>query len=196
MSKQEEASDKRRPNVLLVDDERPVLRALRRILTRDGYDVRCCDDPVAALAVLRSTRVDVILCDLRMPNMHGLDLLRQARHDSPRTVRIVVTGYGTAEAATRAINEGEVHRFLLKPLEPARLRRELADAIARQSDLDAAACASIRAESRRFRLRLLEREWPGSTNVARDEDGVYRLDGNNVPRATSLAELARILERP
>jgi len=195
MSKDRERCDTRRPSILLVDDERPVLRALRRVLTRDGYDVRCCDDPIAALAVLRSARIDVIVCDLRMPAMGGLELLRQALQDSPRTVRIVITAYGTAEAATRAINEGEVHRFLLKPIEPSRLRREVADAIARQSDLDAAACASVRAQSRRFRLRILERKWPGSTRVPRDEHGDYRIDEAHVHRATSLAELGRFIDQ-
>lgn len=103
-----------RPTVLFVDDEPKILNTLKRMFHRD-CDVLTADGGEGAVEILGRESVDVIVCDQRMPGMTGIDVLRQAKKLSPRTTRIVLTGYADLDAAIRAVNEGEVYRYVNKP---------------------------------------------------------------------------------
>ena len=70
--------------VLIVDDERSILRALRKVLAQEDYEVITLDAPLGALELLREQEIDVLLCDLRMPHMTGVELLARARELRPR----------------------------------------------------------------------------------------------------------------
>ncbi len=119
-----------RPSVLLVDDDPAVLESLGRLLHRAGFRVLQAGGTGAALALLWRERVDIIVSDLRMPGVDGLDFLERARAVAPRARRILLTGHLSAEAAVRAINRGEVFRCLAKPVDQVELLAALREAVA------------------------------------------------------------------
>ncbi|MDD5718863.1 MAG: response regulator, partial [Candidatus Krumholzibacteria bacterium] len=107
-----------RPQILVVDDEPELCRALDKLLTRNGYSVLTALDGEQALAILRQHDVHLVLTDLVMPKMGGLDLLRAGRVLSPGTEFVVITGHGTIEAAVDAMKLG-AYDFVEKPFTSA-----------------------------------------------------------------------------
>ena len=101
--------------ILFVDDEPNVTNALKHTLRKERYDILTADSAKEALEILARHRVDVVVSDEQMPGMSGSKLLTRVRKEYPEIIRIVLTGEASAEAATRAINEGEIYRFLIKP---------------------------------------------------------------------------------
>lgn len=104
-----------RPQVLLVDDEPEVISAIKEALFHEPYEIVGVGDPVEALRLLGSKSFDVVVADEKMPNMGGAEFLAAVRRDFPSTVRIILTGHASVNSAVRAINEGSVYRYLLKP---------------------------------------------------------------------------------
>lgn len=109
-------------SILIVDDEPLIRQALFRALTGEGYELIQAPGGQEALEILKKRRVDIILSDLVMPGMDGLELLRHAREIRPESLRIVLTGNADLDMAVRAINDGAVYRFLLKPWDSFDLR--------------------------------------------------------------------------
>ncbi len=163
--------------LLLVDDEPALLAALRRTLGAAGYGCVVAGSGREALAVLESQPVQVIITDIDMPEMDGLELLRRAREVAPSAVRVVLTGRLGTELAIRAINEGEVHRYLHKPFDSGGLRRLVAEAVERHAELARTEEVARRERERCGRLEEVELTHPGICSVARSEDGGYMLDG-------------------
>jgi len=114
--------------LLLVDDEMPHLEALRDVLGMEGYEVLGVSDPQQGLSRLREGRVDVLLCDLKMPGMDGIELVRQARAIDPDLVAVMMTGHGSIETAVEAMKAGALD-YVLKPLRMSALRPVLARAL-------------------------------------------------------------------
>lgn len=104
-----------RPTVLLVDDEPAVLDGLVRNL-RNDFDLHTAASGRAALDALRAAAFAVVVSDLRMPGMDGVTVLSYAQDLAPDTVRILLTGQADLDAATRAVNLGQIFRFLTKPI--------------------------------------------------------------------------------
>ncbi|MCX6600316.1 MAG: response regulator [bacterium] len=100
--------------ILLVDDDPLVLAGFREILSRAGYEVTAVFSGGEALEQLESRAFDVILTDLLMPRVSGLDVLRTAREKHPDCVVIVVTGYASVRSAVEALRLG-AHDYLIKP---------------------------------------------------------------------------------
>jgi two-component system, NtrC family, response regulator PilR len=94
------------PRVLVVDDERSMRELLSIVLRRDGYDVLIAEDGAAGLELLKRQRVDILITDIRMPQMNGVDLLREAKRISPDIVSIVMTAFATTETAVEALRLG------------------------------------------------------------------------------------------
>ncbi|MEM8983481.1 MAG: response regulator [Pseudomonadota bacterium] len=131
-------SKKPKPSVLFVDDEQRVLNSMRALFRRD-YDVYLTTRGSEAVQWLKEKNIDVIVADQRMPEMTGVEVLGAGKEVSPRTVRILLTGYADLDAIEGSINVGEVFRFLSKPCPPNHLRDtlKLAVDIARNSAADA-----------------------------------------------------------
>lgn len=110
------------PSILIVDDEPLIRQALLRALSGEGYELLQAPGGLEALEILQTREVDLILSDLVMPGMDGLELLRHARQVRPDALRIVLTGHADLDMAVRAINDGAVYRFLLKPWDSFDLR--------------------------------------------------------------------------
>ncbi len=108
--------------ILLVDDEPDIRGALRRSLKDANYEFIEASDGAEALALLRDHDVDAVISDYNMPGMNGLDLLQQIRISQPEVLRLLLTARADVNLAVRALNEGSVHRFLLKPWDHIDLR--------------------------------------------------------------------------
>lgn len=114
--------------LLLVDDEPNILNSLRRVLRKDGYEIKTADSGEAALAIMTTWPPDVIVTDQRMPGMSGVSFLRETLLDYPDAIRIVLSGYTELESVTSAINDGAVWKFLTKPWDDIRLCAVVAEA--------------------------------------------------------------------
>jgi diguanylate cyclase len=100
--------------LLVVDDEPYILPTLAALLAGE-YDVVTADSADAAMAVMASRSIDLILSDQRMPRTTGVELLEWVRIHSPKTIRLLMTGYSELEDAIEAINRGHVYYYLTKP---------------------------------------------------------------------------------
>ncbi len=123
-----------RPRLLFVDDEQRVLNSMR-IMFRRQFDLFLASHGAQALDIVKSEDINVIVADHRMPQMTGVEVLSKVRRLSPRTVRILLTGYADLDAVEGSINDGQVFRFLTKPCAPQQLRDtvELAAKLAREA---------------------------------------------------------------
>lgn len=104
------------PKILIVDDEPGVAMLCRRILSRVGYEVEALTDPTAALEKLRSQPLDLLLVDIRMPDVDGFGVIAHAKQYQPDIAVLIMTGFGTLETAIRALRQG-VDGLILKPFE-------------------------------------------------------------------------------
>ncbi len=158
--------------VLLVDDEPRILAALRRTLRAERYRILTTSDPTEVLTLIEKEHVDVLISDIDMPEMSGAELVSLVRNKFPMVVRILLTGRGSLDSAMKAINDGEVFRYLTKPWDELELRSTIAQAAMRLEELRRVAAAD-QAIVRRDQLRAeLEREHPGISTVVR-VGGVY-----------------------
>jgi signal transduction histidine kinase/CheY-like chemotaxis protein len=103
-------------SVLVVDDEPGIALLCNRILKRAGYDVLSETNPHKAIEYLQHNRVDLLLVDIRMPEVDGFDVISRAKRAQPDIAVLVMTGFGTVETAIRALRQG-VDGLLLKPFE-------------------------------------------------------------------------------
>ncbi|MDP2702742.1 MAG: response regulator, partial [Candidatus Rokubacteria bacterium] len=118
--------------LLVADDDEAVRLSLERTLTREGYGVVLAADGQAALDRLRQGGIDLLLSDLKMPGLTGLELLKLAKEVAPDVDVILLTAFGTVEEAVRAMKDGAID-FLTKPLQRAQLLRVVRQALERRS---------------------------------------------------------------
>jgi two-component system response regulator AtoC len=121
-------------HVLIVDDEVNIRRVLAAMLKREGYEVTTAADGEQALAVLHKTPVHVIVTDLVMPRLGGMDLLRRVSADFPDVPVIVITAHGSVDSAVAALKAGAFD-YITKPFEQDDLKKVIAKA-ARAHDLE------------------------------------------------------------
>jgi two-component system, NtrC family, response regulator HydG len=108
------ATTERSPTVLIVDDEPGILDSLQKVFERESLRVITAPGGAEALEILRREPVSILLTDLVMPGMSGLDLLKASRSISPETETILMTAYGTVENAVEAMRQG-AYDFVIKP---------------------------------------------------------------------------------
>jgi two-component system response regulator HydG len=114
--------------ILIVDDEHPNLESLERILRQESYLIEIESDPKKALERLRKSDIDVLLTDLRMDGMNGVELLQAAKIIDPFIEVVLMTAYGTVEVAVEAIKKG-AYDFLTKPIQRLSVLRIVEKAI-------------------------------------------------------------------
>lgn len=117
--------------ILIVDDEESILFSLRRALERDGHEVWTAGDGHQALRLVQHHVFDLILTDLKMEGVGGVEVLRQARAMSPDTAIIMLTGYATLESAIEALRLGAID-YLTKPCSTADVRASVEKGLARR----------------------------------------------------------------
>ncbi|MBI1921775.1 MAG: EAL domain-containing protein [Geobacter sp.] len=114
--------------LLLVDDELHVINSLERTLSNEGYRILFATSANQGFELLTFNRIGVVVCDVRMPVMNGIEFLRRVRELYPDTVRIVLTGYADLNMVTDAINRGAIYKFLSKPWEEKLLLESIREA--------------------------------------------------------------------
>ncbi|WP_047712687.1 HD domain-containing phosphohydrolase [Pseudomonas lactis] len=101
--------------VLLVDDEESILNSLRRLLRSQPYEVVLATSGAQALEIMATRPIDLVMSDARMPGMDGATLLAEVHRLYPATSRILLTGYADLTTIIKAINDGQIHRYISKP---------------------------------------------------------------------------------
>ncbi len=114
--------------VLVVDDERSMRELLSIVLRRDGYDVLIAEDGASGLELLKRERVDILITDIRMPQMNGVDVLREAKRIDPDIVGIMITAFAAADTAIEAMRLG-AHDYLSKPFDVDELKIKVRNAL-------------------------------------------------------------------
>lgn len=132
--KQPAEKDTVRPTILIVEDDEPVRRALASILSEEGYVVWQVGSAEEALSTLeqQKTAIDVVLCDLKLPRISGMELLEQLHEKYPSIPVIVITGHGSEEVAFEAARKG-AYDYLSKPVDLNRLLVSVRNAIERSA---------------------------------------------------------------
>jgi DNA-binding NtrC family response regulator len=131
----------RTPTVVVVDDEEMVSTALRTFLELETpYEIRDYTSPRKALESLTESPADVVVADFMMPDLDGVQFLREVRAQWPQTSRILLTGYADVQNAIRAINEAGLYYYLQKPWDNEHLKLVVRNGVERSSlvnELDA-----------------------------------------------------------
>jgi two-component system response regulator HydG len=119
-------------NILLVDDHKPFRESLAKILEGEGFGVFPANDGEEALEILRNEFIHLVLTDLQMPKMDGVELLKVAKTIQPVTEVILITGYGTVDTAVASMKDGAFD-YIQKPFKPREILRLVRKALEKQS---------------------------------------------------------------
>ncbi len=126
MTKESEMSNK--PRLLLLDDEPIVGKRLKPALTKMGLEVECFEKPLEALRRIQEQEFDIVVTDIRMEDMDGLEVLERVKQKSAATKVIMITGYAMMSTAREAMEKGAFD-FIAKPFEPDELRAVVEKAV-------------------------------------------------------------------
>ena len=118
-------------NILLVEDEAGTLATLSAILEDAGYEVTGLEKGAEALQMIRSCSFNVIVTDIRLPDIGGLEILELAKEINPEVAVIVMTGYASIETAVNAVNDG-AYGYFVKPVNPDEIKTTIANALKQQ----------------------------------------------------------------
>ena len=116
------------PHIMVVDDELSMREVLELMLTREGYTVTCAENGRSAIALLEKDRYDLMLCDIKLGDISGLDVLQASKKSNPDTVVILISAYATTETAVEAMNEG-AYDYVPKPFDKDELMQTVAKAL-------------------------------------------------------------------
>lgn len=117
-------------SLLIVDDDEQILKVLARLLADEGYHVSTASDPRAAYSMLRASSFDLLITDYRMPEMTGLELIRDARLLHPDLAAILITGFAVPDASVEAAEPG-AYDLMFKPLKLAEVRLRIRNMLER-----------------------------------------------------------------
>jgi DNA-binding NtrC family response regulator len=114
--------------IIVVDDEKIICNTAKKILEKEGYEVDTFTNSVLALDAIRKNQYDLIITDLMMEEVSGMDILREVNLRSPQTKVIMLTAYATLEATIEAIRE-QIYDFFPKPVKIEDLKRSVKRAL-------------------------------------------------------------------
>jgi DNA-binding NtrC family response regulator len=169
----------RNATILLVDDEPNITDALKRALRREPFEFLTATSAAGGLQLLALQHVDVVVSDEQMPGMSGSEFLAIVREKFPHTIRMILSGQASLEAAVRAINEGEVYRFFLKPCNPTDLIFTIQQALAHKR-LEEQSRRLLREYQRQAAvLAKLNHNGPDLLRLDTDEQGAVVIDDSD-----------------
>jgi YesN/AraC family two-component response regulator len=116
------------PHILVMEDELSVAKGLELILSEEGYRVDLAGTGELAMEAFKQKRFDLLVADLRLPDIDGMEVIRQVKEEKPETEVIVITGYGTTANAVTAMKLG-VHDFLPKPFTEDQIKTAIDEAL-------------------------------------------------------------------
>lgn len=115
--------------ILFVDDDSNVINSLRKVFSLEPYDILFTTNPREAIALTRREKPSVVICDMRMPDLSGVDVLQAISEFAPQIGKIILTGHADLNSSIDAINLGQVDQFLSKPCKDDDLRHAVAELI-------------------------------------------------------------------
>lgn len=118
-------------NILIVDDDRVILQSLRHILQSKGYGVETAETGMEAIEKSEDRFFNLVLLDIKLPDMEGTELLTKMHGETPRTMKIMITGHPSLENAMAALNLG-ADAYIMKPVKPENLLRVVEEKLAEQ----------------------------------------------------------------
>jgi len=183
------------PIVLFVDDDHSLLNGLKRVLHHEPYTVLTATDAVQGLKMLQSHAVSVIVSDEKMPLMGGTEFLAIAAKEYPQTVRIMLTGKADLDTAVKAINKGQIYRFLTKPCSGIELGVCIRQALQHRELLLQAQRLLETLKMQSSYIEHLEKEYPGISQVKRDVKGRITLEPEPCDIDSLLKEIEEELDR-
>ncbi len=178
----------RRHTILLVDDEESVLHALVRLLRPEPYDLLTATNGRQAVDMIAQRPIDLVLTDYRMPEMNGVELLREIRPRYPDAMRIVLSGYANVDTMLNAVSVGEVYRFVVKPWANDELRQVIRQALEYYDLLQDNRLLLRVVRQQADVLQRIATEHPEVIKVPLTADGVCALSGEE---ASILRELMK-----
>jgi len=120
------------PNILVMEDDLNVAKGLEMILSEAGYEVNLAGTGALAMQAFNEKRYDLLVADLRLPDIDGMEVIKQVKSDKPDTEVVVITGYGTTATAVEAMKIG-VHDFLPKPFTDDQIKSAINEALITQA---------------------------------------------------------------
>jgi DNA-binding NtrC family response regulator len=151
------------PHILLIDDEAIALTNLSHVLQREGYQVTACKNGETGLEALKRADIDLVLTDLKMPGVDGMEVLREVRASYPEVPVIMITGHATLDSAVEAMKAGAYH-YLAKPFRLAEAREVVRGALEMRR---------IKRENQELKLRIEQLENPHT--IITQDLGMQRL---------------------
>ncbi|MBR2262632.1 MAG: sigma-54-dependent Fis family transcriptional regulator [Paludibacteraceae bacterium] len=106
--------------ILIIDDERSIRNALKDVLEFEGYVIECAEDGIKGLDMMKSVKYDLVFCDIKMPQMDGVEVLTKIREEIPDQTIVMISGHGSVDTAVECIKKGAFD-FIEKPLDLNRL---------------------------------------------------------------------------
>jgi len=119
------------PSILIMEDDLSVARGLEMVLSEEGYQVNWAGTGTRAMKAFNEKRYDLLVADLRLPDIDGMEVIKQVKMDTPETEVVVITGYGTTATAVEAMRIG-VHDFLPKPFTEDQIKTAINEALITQ----------------------------------------------------------------
>lgn len=123
------------PSIVLLDDEDAILSAITSLLRRQRYTIHAFTRGTDAIAFLRTNKVDIIITDMRMPEMDGREFLQNVSTICPETIRVMMSGYENKDTIINAIEEGLAQYYIFKPWDDATLRQTIREALRLQEEM-------------------------------------------------------------
>lgn len=160
--------------ILVVDDEESIREFLDIMLRKEGYEVTTAEDGEKAVEVLKKKTFDMVISDLQMPKMNGMELLKHVKNQNPDLIFMLITAFGTAESAIEAMKIG-AYDYILKPFKIDEVRINIAHA--------------LRAKSLEGENRILKKEL-GKENI------IHNLVGNSEPMYRVFDMISRVCQTP
>lgn len=116
------------PHILVVDDELSMRELLEVMLTMEGYEVSCAENGSKAISMIEKTDYDLLLCDIRLGDISGIEVIKALKNQNQNTVIIMISAYATTEAAVEAMNQG-AYDFVPKPFDNEELKQTIKKAL-------------------------------------------------------------------
>jgi len=166
--------------ILIVDDEENILNSLKRLFRKEDFQILTAKSGDEGLIILDENEVDLIISDLKMPFMSGVEFLSKAKQKNPAALRIMLTGHADLKAVLDAIDKGEVYRFLLKPWDDEELKIAIKQALDFYHLQKENKVLAQTVKRQNVILKELEKEHPGISTVKREQDGTILLNVEEV----------------
>ncbi len=131
LQKSRTTREKTPPHILVMEDDVNVAKGLEMVLTEEGYDVNLAGTGALALEAFKQKRYDLLVADLRLPDMDGMEVIKKVKTEKPETEIIVITGHGTTATAVKAMKLG-ARDFLPKPFTEEQIKASIDDALKEQ----------------------------------------------------------------